>query len=300
MPREGKIPTSTLCPCGNTFQQPTRPQGGGKRTIYCSAKCRAREWARGNKNQAQVTGYETRRSTWLEENKDRLKEYRRDRTLAQYGLTKQSFAKMLVRQQFSCAGCLKELDDTTAKVDHCHETGKIRGLLCNTCNLALGATKDDPMILRRLMAYLERDPDKKMVYLAGALKNPRIVEIGNSLRGLGYDVMDEWWTPGKHADENWQAYEGARGRTYKEALEGRSASNVFMFDRAYLDLADAVVLVMPAGKSAMLELGYVLGRGKRAFIFLDDEDPDRYDVMPKFASGVAKTLEELVFMLEEQ
>lgn len=39
--------------------------------------------------------------------------------------------------------------------DHCHETGKFRGWLCNWCNLALGHVKDDPARLRALISYLE-------------------------------------------------------------------------------------------------------------------------------------------------
>lgn len=41
-------------------------------------------------------------------------------------------------------------------IDHCHDTGKLRGLLCDFCNTALGKLKDDPAVVRGLLAYIER------------------------------------------------------------------------------------------------------------------------------------------------
>jgi hypothetical protein len=106
--------------------------------------------------------------------------------------------------------------------------------------------------------------------------------------------MDEWITPGEHADENWQRYEKIRGRNYKEALKGRAATNIFMFDRSYIDVFDVAILIMPCGKSGFLELGYAKGRSKKTFIFLDGKDPERYDIMPNFADKICLTLEELI------
>lgn len=41
-------------------------------------------------------------------------------------------------------------------VDHCHENGHVRGLLCSSCNTAIGLLRDDPAILRSAIAYLEK------------------------------------------------------------------------------------------------------------------------------------------------
>jgi hypothetical protein len=123
------------------------------------------------------------------------------------------------------------------------------------------------------------------VYLIGSLRNPRVPEIAAGLRKLGVHVFDDWYAAGPEADDYWQKYEQGRGRDYKAALEGFAARHVFNYDKDHLDSADAAILVLPAGKSSHLELGYVLGQGKPGWILLDGE-PERFDVMYKFASGV--------------
>lgn len=130
------------------------------------------------------------------------------------------------------------------------------------------------------------------IYVIGALKNPKVNEVANALRGEGWDVFDDWMAPGPETDSYWKAYELQRGRTYREALEGPHAKTVFNFDHHYLNEAKCVVLVMPAGRSGFLELGWALGQGKPGYVLLE-EDPERWDVMVQFATGVVSSLEEL-------
>jgi nucleoside 2-deoxyribosyltransferase len=143
----------------------------------------------------------------------------------------------------------------------------------------------------------------KTIYLIGSLRNQRIIEIAEALRRLGYDVFDEWIAVGPEADEYWQRYERARGRTYVEALSSYHAKHVFDFDKYHLDRADIVILVMPAGKSAHLELGYAIGRGKRGYILLekdfDEQENIRFDIMYGFAHGVFYDLASLIADLEQ-
>ena len=77
--------------------------------------------------------------------------------LAKYGITLDDFMKMLDIQGYQCVICKthqSELDYRMA-VDHCHNTGKVRGLLCRPCNHAIGLLKDDPRITERAYLYLK-------------------------------------------------------------------------------------------------------------------------------------------------
>jgi len=135
-------------------------------------------------------------------------------------------------------------------------------------------------------------PHPKVIYLIGSLRNSGIPLIANQLRKLGYDVFDDWFAPGPKADDWWQHYETTRGRTYEEALDGYAAKHIFEFDFSHLLWANIAILVMPAGKSGHLELGWLLGRGVPGYI-LFDRVPERWDVMYQLANGVFFTFEGL-------
>ena len=120
--------------------------------------------------------------------------------------------------------------------------------------------------------------------------------VAAQIRAAAFNVFDEWYAAGEFADNSWRDYEKARGHNLPEALKGEAARHVFEFDKKWLIAADAVVLISPAGKSAHIELGWALGQGKPGFVLLDN-DPDRYDVMLMFATGVATTIDELLRML---
>ena len=82
-----------------------------------------------------------------------------------YGITIELYDKMYNEQKGVCKICSKP--ESTVRqgilqslaVDHCHTTGKIRGLLCNSCNRALGMFGDDTTILYNAVKYLERYDD---------------------------------------------------------------------------------------------------------------------------------------------
>lgn len=113
------------------------------------------------------------------------------------------------------------------------------------------------------------------------------------------EVFDDWYGAGSEADDCWQAYEKARGRTFVEALAGDAAQNVYWFDLTHLRLATHVVLVLPAGKSGHLELGWALGQGKKGYILMDGE-PDRFDVMYNFATAVCMTKLDVLHRIWEE
>jgi len=133
----------------------------------------------------------------------------------------------------------------------------------------------------------------RKVYLVGSMRNPEVLEVARQLRAYGFDVFDDWISPGADTDEEWYAYEKQRGRSFTDALQGEHAQNVFQFDKRHIDAADLLVLILPAGKSAHMELGYAIGQGKPGYILLDGE-PERFDVMYAFATGVCNTLGELM------
>lgn len=139
-----------------------------------------------------------------------------------------------------------------------------------------------------------------LAYLIGSLRNPEIVPIGIKLREAGLEVFDDWIAPGPEADDWWKKYEETRGRTYKEALKGWAATHVYEFDKHHLDRSDIAILALPAGKSAHLELGYMLGKGKPGYVLFPEvsEEDQRWDVMYQFASGIFFNLDELIVELK--
>src|SRR5229473_1054186 len=72
-----------------------------------------------------------------------------------YGLTAQDLERMLIEQDGACAICTRR-PALRLCIDHCHATQKVRGLLCDNCNIALGLLDDDPDRLRAAMAYVLR------------------------------------------------------------------------------------------------------------------------------------------------
>ena len=133
---------------------------------------------------------------------------------------------------------------------------------------------------------------KKQIYIIGSLRNKKIPHLAKELRKFGFDVFDDWFSPGPEADEFWRKYEKVRGSTYKEALNNWAAKHVFEFDKHHIDASDIGVLIMPAGKSGHLELGYMIGQGKPGFI-LFEEEPERWDVMHQFATTICVSMKEL-------
>jgi len=87
-------------------------------------------------------------------NKDRIRAQRLKRD---YGITKNDYDRMLKEQKECCAICGRHQSELrrSLSVDHNHETGKVRGLLCGLCNLILGNAKDSRTILESAIIYLE-------------------------------------------------------------------------------------------------------------------------------------------------
>ncbi len=79
-----------------------------------------------------------------------------------YNISLVDYNTMLDKQNFKCAICNTDvpLGKGNFKVDHCHISGKVRGLLCHHCNVGIGHFKDDPSLLIKAIKYLGEQYEK--------------------------------------------------------------------------------------------------------------------------------------------
>jgi hypothetical protein len=107
------------------------------------------------------------RKAYYQRTKDRVKhpDVVRAETLRGYGITPKEYNSLLAEQGGVCAICQKPETELGGKhkrlvrqlaVDHDHETGQVRGLLCRRCNTAIGFLGDDVAGLWRAIDYLTR------------------------------------------------------------------------------------------------------------------------------------------------
>lgn len=100
--------------------------------------------------------------------KEKIKQanYRKNNPLAnrlrllkyRYDITKEQYDQLCEKQENRCAICKTSQSDLDRPldVDHCHLTGKVRGLLCNKCNQGIGLLKDNVNILKSAINYFEQ------------------------------------------------------------------------------------------------------------------------------------------------
>lgn len=71
-----------------------------------------------------------------------------------YGMDRAAWDALVIAHGGCCAICGDQL--VKPHIDHCHQTGAIRGLLCSACNTGIGLLRDDPALLHSAIAYLAR------------------------------------------------------------------------------------------------------------------------------------------------
>lgn len=76
--------------------------------------------------------------------------------LRKFGITEADYNRMFDEQAGLCAICHNPELEIKLAVDHCHETGMVRGLLCKRCNMAIGLLGDNPDTIMNAMLYLRR------------------------------------------------------------------------------------------------------------------------------------------------
>ena len=138
------------------------------RFLRCG-QCRreaAQAWGRANLERRREKGRESygrhaakRRigvKIWAKANPLKVKSYK----LKKFGLSVEAYHDMHAAQGHSCACCGVPASEAARAlaVDHCHKTGKVRGLLCSKCNNAIGLLYDNPETMLRLVDYLAKPP----------------------------------------------------------------------------------------------------------------------------------------------
>ena len=101
--------------------------------------------------------YANNRERMIARNRARYLEKRHWVLARKYGLTLEEYEHLFKRQKGLCAICGTDKPGgrfTILHVDHCHTTGKVRGLLCNSCNRMVGQGRDDPRIFIAAARYL--------------------------------------------------------------------------------------------------------------------------------------------------
>lgn len=113
---------------------------------------KVKEWYEKNKQKTIA-----RSKIWAKNNKDKLRNIRRATKLRlKYGITREEYLMLLSKQDNKCKICGKAEKDNGRElaVDHCHNTNRIRGILCVRCNAGLGNFKDNIRLLEKAVNYL--------------------------------------------------------------------------------------------------------------------------------------------------
>lgn len=142
----------------------------------------------------------------------------------------------------------------------------------------------------------------RSIYVIGSLRNPAISEVVDFLRAETiYKVNDDWRASPRNADDNWRDYEKNRGRTYIEALYSPFAVGIVEVDRKLLVAAEIVILVLPSGPSAHIEIGLAEGLGKVTLVYRPaNVEFERWEVMHGLLDSVVESLGELLEKVKER
>lgn len=122
------------------------------------------------KERARIFNKSEKRKEWKKLNKEKIAFYNKERWVTKlkflklhlkqtYGIDISIYNQMFKEQEGKCFGCKIHQNDlkSSLNVDHCHKTGKIRGLLCRKCNSVLGLANDNITILENLINYLKHE-----------------------------------------------------------------------------------------------------------------------------------------------
>jgi len=126
---------------------------------------RAKAWGRANPEKVRA-GSKARRAANPEKVRAQKRAYHAANPAAKYGLNADIVQALIAAQNNLCPVCTKDLapwPSTRTHVDHCHDTGKVRGILCHGCNSREGWVK---RYGARLAEYLANPPAQELLELA--------------------------------------------------------------------------------------------------------------------------------------
>jgi len=126
------------------YKRPNPPRRDKERLRLWQAQRRAKD----------PDGYRAYMAEWRAKNPAAWRAHNTKTRLKRYGLTPAQFASLAQHQHGECAICAAM--PKTLHVDHCHSTGKVRGLLCAWCNTGLGYFRDETETLSQAILYLQR------------------------------------------------------------------------------------------------------------------------------------------------
>lgn len=102
--------------------------------------------------------YRAKQRAWTRKNPERA---RLQQVRSEYGLTNEQYQALVTAQHGKCAVCGGGPSKRALHVDHDHQTGAVRGLLCRACNQGLGQFKDDIALMMRAVEYLSRHAERE-------------------------------------------------------------------------------------------------------------------------------------------
>jgi len=105
--------------------------------------------------QANPTRIKKYQKTWKERHPEKRKVYNRNSQIRAFGISPETYYLMLEKQGKRCAICRAESTRKAMSIDHNHTTGKVRGLLCDGCNMSLGHIERKDF-LEKALEYLSR------------------------------------------------------------------------------------------------------------------------------------------------
>ena len=157
--RDGHRPDCKVC---NRAAQKARREANPD-----PGRARAREWQRRNRDR-----YRANQQSYAESGRKRVAD-RKSYLKRTYGISVEEYDEMLAAQDGVCAICgRRPRDDISLHVDHCHVTGRLRGLLCFRCNNGLGDFGHDPALLQAALGDLAVADDAEIRSRVEALVTP--------------------------------------------------------------------------------------------------------------------------------